>query len=345
MILPVPAGGRHAWRSGCSRRSTPWPAGLSTMAAEFDILHAQDCIAARAAARVRDAGARRPRGAHRPPRRRLHHAALIDCQRQAILEPDRVLVVSQHWRTLLKDDYGVDAERRPQRRRRRPRSRPRSTPERRRGLRRQVGAGDRFVFLAVGGIEPRKGSVFLFEALAELRAGRRPVLAVVGGHSFQDYTALPRRGAGRAARPRPGAGPRRRAGRHGRRRRPAGLVPRGRRPGLPVGQGGLGPGRPRGHGRRPAGRGHRHPRASGSTSRPAGTPSGAAGGLRGAGRRHAGTGRGCGRAESAWPTPADRSPPDSPGRTPPAAIWRSTGLPPTPKDRKEAADGRLAQMQ
>jgi len=50
-------------------------------------------------------------------------------------------------------------------------------------------ATDRFLFLAVGGIEPRKGSVYLFEALARLREKMdpAPVLAVIGGHSFQDY--------------------------------------------------------------------------------------------------------------------------------------------------------------
>jgi glycosyltransferase involved in cell wall biosynthesis len=46
------------------------------------------------------------------------------------------------------------------------------------------------VFLAVGGVEPRKGSVHAFRALARLkREGIDAVLAVVGGHSFQDYTA------------------------------------------------------------------------------------------------------------------------------------------------------------
>ena len=48
----------------------------------------------------------------------------------------------------------------------------------------------------MGGIEPRKGSDTLMAAIAALsrsegrsggRSGRRPVLAVVGGHSFQDY--------------------------------------------------------------------------------------------------------------------------------------------------------------
>jgi len=44
--------------------------------------------------------------------------------------------------------------------------------------------------LSVGGIEPRKGSDTLVRALAVLaREGLRPVLAVVGGHSFQDHRA------------------------------------------------------------------------------------------------------------------------------------------------------------
>ena len=58
-------------------------------------------------------------------------------------------------------------------------------------LRQRAGAGGaagRPLILAVGGIEPRKGSDTLMAAVAELRrSGRRPVLAVVGGHSFQDY--------------------------------------------------------------------------------------------------------------------------------------------------------------
>lgn len=162
-------------------------AGLSKLADRFDLFHAQDCIAARAAARVRDAGA------GIPVVRTVHHVddfttpALVDCQRQAILEPDIVLVVSQHWRTLLKDEYGVDAGvvyNGVDRLRFGP-----IDPERRAALRQQVGAEDRFLFLAVGGVEPRKGSVHLIEALGRLKAEIHPgpVLAVVGGHSFQDY--------------------------------------------------------------------------------------------------------------------------------------------------------------
>jgi len=171
-------------------------AGLGPLTAEFGILHTQDCISARAACRVRD-------GAAGPPPvvvRTVHHVddfttpSLIDCQRQAILEPDRILVVSERWREILADEYltsaevvhnGVDV------------ARFRSAdPDLAAALRQRAGAADRPLILAVGGIEPRKGSDTLMAAIAALsrpsgrpsgRAGRRPVLAVVGGHSFQDY--------------------------------------------------------------------------------------------------------------------------------------------------------------
>ena len=162
-------------------------AGLRAFKDRFALVHTQDCISARAAARVRDAGI--------GPRvvRTVHHiddfttAALINCQRQAVLEPDTVLVVSDVWRQLLRAEFDVDAQvvhngvdvKRFA-----------SIPAGRRAeLRSRVGATDRFLFLAVGGIEPRKGSIHLFGALARLRERMNPapVLAVVGGHSFQDY--------------------------------------------------------------------------------------------------------------------------------------------------------------
>ncbi len=157
------------------------------------LLHAQDCIAARAAARVRDAGAAVT------VVRTVHHVddfssqVLMDCQRAAILEPDVVLAVSRAWRDILQADYGVtagvvpngvDAARF-------------STPDRARAaqLRARVGAAARPLVLAVGGIEPRKGSDTLVRAIAELKAVRAvaPVLAVVGGHSFQDHRAYSER--------------------------------------------------------------------------------------------------------------------------------------------------------
>ncbi len=163
-------------------------AGLRSVADEVDVLHTQDCISARAAARVRDAGA--------PVvvLRTVHHvddfttAALIECQRQAILEPDWLVVVSEDWRRRLRREYGVESEviyNGVDRARFGPIDAAARTE-----LRTEAGVDDRFVFLAVGGIEPRKGTDCLFRALAELRsAGRQPAVIIVGGHSFQDYTA------------------------------------------------------------------------------------------------------------------------------------------------------------
>jgi glycosyltransferase involved in cell wall biosynthesis len=180
--------------------------GLGPLAAAYPVLHTQDCISARAACQVRAASQ------VRTVIRTVHHVddftspSLIECQRQAILEPDRILVVSEHWRDLLYGEYGtkaqvvhngVDSARFQA-----------ADPGQAKELRRRAGAADRPLILSVGGIEPRKGSDTLVQAIAALKqaalkkaalnkaalnkaalkqAGRDPVLAVVGGHSFQDY--------------------------------------------------------------------------------------------------------------------------------------------------------------
>ena len=175
-------------------------AGLSLLCPSGPVvLHAQDCIAARAACRIRDGHALTgPRPESTVVVRTVHHIddfttpALVECQKRAILDPDRLLVVSEHWRALLADDYGVEATV----------VRNGVDPDRfgapsgteRAEFRARAGAGpDTFLILTVGGIEPRKGSVTLLEATAEVAAragdGARPVLAVVGGHTFFDYRA------------------------------------------------------------------------------------------------------------------------------------------------------------
>ncbi len=160
--------------------------GLAGVADRFDLLHTQDCISARAATRVRD------QGAGLLVLRTVHHvddfttAALIECQRRAIVEPDHILVVSEYWRRLLRAEYGVRA--RVVRNGVDPSRFPPIDAGRAEKIRASVGAQDRFLFLAVGGVEPRKGSKTLFAAVGILRArGRHPVLAIVGGHSFRDY--------------------------------------------------------------------------------------------------------------------------------------------------------------
>lgn len=163
-------------------------AGLAGVAGQFDLFHCQDCISARAATRVRDT-----KGGP-PVLRTVHHVddfttpALIDCQRKAIVEPDRVLVVSEQWRGILWAEYAVNAD--IVRNGVDPSRFPEVSADRKAALRASVGAQDRFLFLAVGGIEPRKGSTVLFRALGLLRQrGLTPVLAMLGGHSFQDYEA------------------------------------------------------------------------------------------------------------------------------------------------------------
>ena len=155
-------------------------AGLAGVAGDYPILHTQDCISARAACRTSTVTVVRT----------VHHVddftsqALIDCQRQAILEPDKILVVSEQWRRILREDYGimatvvpngVDAGRF-------------QAADPRLAATLRAGVARRLLILTVGGIEPRKGSDTLVKAIALLR-DRDPVLVVIGGHSFQDYRA------------------------------------------------------------------------------------------------------------------------------------------------------------
>lgn len=164
----------------------------------FDLVHAEDCVVARAALDLRDAGF------GIPVIRTVHHVddfttrALVECQRRSIVAPDQVLVVSEYWKDVLERDFGVratvvlngvDANR-----------------FRRRAdfdgtaLRASIGANGRFLFLTVGGVEPRKGSLELLEALARLREllDPPPLLAVVGAHAFQDHAEYRDRFFGRA---------------------------------------------------------------------------------------------------------------------------------------------------
>jgi glycosyltransferase-like protein len=164
----------------------------------FDLVHAQDCIAARVGVAV--AG---PVGL--PVIRTVHHVddfvsqTLVECQRRSILDPDHVLVVSRDWQRRLRAEFGIHAEvvtngvDGPRF------ARPSSVDGS--DLRARVGARGRFLFLTVGGVEPRKGSLELVEALAKVRTvvSPPPLLAVVGGHSFQDHDSYRQRVQDRAA--------------------------------------------------------------------------------------------------------------------------------------------------
>ena len=154
------------------------------------VLHVQDCISARAALRLRD------EGAAVCVVRTVHHVddfttpELVECQIRSIVDPDVVLVVSRMWQERLAAEFGVtativgngvDCTR----------FSCRPSPTELEARRAEVGAVGRFLVLSVGGIEPRKGSDHLVRSMSLLRSrlDPPPVLAVMGGHSFQDHRA------------------------------------------------------------------------------------------------------------------------------------------------------------
>ncbi len=169
--------------------------GLGEIMPEFTIVHAQDCISARAANAVRTGGSP---AADVTLVRTVHHVddfttqALIDCQAAAITEPDHIVVVSEMWRRQLRADYDVEATMIANGVRHDRFAAANVDRAAAAACRDRLGVGDRHLFLTVGGIEPRKGSKHLIEALAAVKAdmgpSASPVLAIVGGHSFQDYT-------------------------------------------------------------------------------------------------------------------------------------------------------------
>ncbi len=161
--------------------------GLRPILRGFDVIHSQDCLSANAALALRDDGT------IDHVIRTVHHVddftspSLIACQDRSILEPDRVLCVSQPWVERLADEFGVEADlvrNGVDARRYRPARDPAEREQAREGL------GDRFTVMTVGGIEPRKGSLTLldgFAALRDLVPERDPLLLIAGGMTLFDY--------------------------------------------------------------------------------------------------------------------------------------------------------------
>jgi glycosyltransferase-like protein len=155
----------------------------------YDVVHAQDCLSANAALDLRDAGV--IDGVVRT----VHHLddfvspSLIACQERSVLEPDVLLCVSEPWVAELERRFGlrarlvhngVDTVRyRP------PRAGERAADRAAAGL-----VDGQPAILAVGGIEPRKGSLTLVEAFARVRRlvpALDPLLVVAGGATLFDY--------------------------------------------------------------------------------------------------------------------------------------------------------------
>ncbi|MEQ6900971.1 MSMEG_0565 family glycosyltransferase [Nocardioides sp. YIM 152588] len=152
---------------------------LAPVRSAYDVVHAQDCISANAALRTEG-----------PLLRTVHHLdafrtpELVACHERAVREPARLVCVSEAVAAEVRIGYGRVAE---------------VIPNGVAADRFAAAAGDlagraewrerlgRYV-LAVGGIEPRKGSMDLLEAFALLRVespGLRLVFA--GGETLFDY--------------------------------------------------------------------------------------------------------------------------------------------------------------
>ncbi|MFL9901426.1 MSMEG_0565 family glycosyltransferase [Paraburkholderia fungorum] len=157
----------------------------SNGAGEFDILHAQDSISGNALAEMKQSG--EIRGFFRT----VHHLdqfpepQLSSWQRRAWKDADRVLCVSETWTRRMQGEFGVTAL-----------TVPNGVDTRRFSpvaegdveLLRPFGIHRSSVVLAVGGIEERKNTLLLLEAVALLRKGGTDVqLVIAGGASLLDH--------------------------------------------------------------------------------------------------------------------------------------------------------------
>jgi len=165
------------------QRIAEFVAALRPTAGQYDVYHAQDCIGANALGQLRNQGCR-------PIVRTVHHVEAFEsiylqqCQDRSIREPDLCLAVSHRWQQTLARDYGIDAVRvvnGVDQRRFNPQ------PNGEDGMRKRYGlAGP--VLLTIGGIEPRKNSIRLLQAFAQVRRAHPTAqLVIVGGATLFDY--------------------------------------------------------------------------------------------------------------------------------------------------------------
>ncbi|MEO1620373.1 MAG: MSMEG_0565 family glycosyltransferase, partial [Cyanobacteria bacterium J06632_3] len=154
---------------------------------QYDIYHAQDCLSANALAELKASG----RIAHFV--RTVHHIEdfkspyLQACQEKSIYQSDRCLCVSDVWQQALKKDYGISAHRVVNGVSKRFSAVPSGKESE---LARSYGfePTDGPIFLTVGGIEPRKNSIRLLQAFAQVRSHYPTAkLIIAGGATLFDY--------------------------------------------------------------------------------------------------------------------------------------------------------------
>ncbi len=159
---------------------------LAHPAENYDIYHAQDCIGANALGQLRQ------RGRVANVVRTVHHIEdyasiyLRQCQDQSIRDPDLCLCVSDRWQVALRDEYAIAA----------PRvingvdlKRFSPTPSGQEdALKARYGLTGSPIFLTVGGIEPRKNSIRLLAAFAQVLTHQpQAQLVIAGGATLFDY--------------------------------------------------------------------------------------------------------------------------------------------------------------
>lgn len=149
-------------------------------AVHADINHAQDLLSARALLALRS------EGVVADVVRTVHHVEafpdrfLEECQRASIQDVDRCIAVSSFWADRLADEFGVRADVVPNGV---DADRFAGCPLSRADAATRMGWPGRTVVLAVGGVQPRKGSRVLLEAFARARARLpgSPLLVIAGG--------------------------------------------------------------------------------------------------------------------------------------------------------------------
>lgn len=162
--------------------------GLVRHRTRYDIYHAQDCLGANALLHLRDTGT--------IPHvvRTVHHIEnysspyLQACQDTSIRLPDLRLCVSDRWQQILNRDYGIDAPRVVNGVDQRRFSSVATGQEA--ALKTAYGLTGRPLYLTVGGIEPRKNSLMLLAAFAQVRQTQPTAqLIIAGGATLFDYQA------------------------------------------------------------------------------------------------------------------------------------------------------------
>jgi glycosyltransferase-like protein len=161
-------------------------AGGLRAAGPAEVHHAEDCLSARSLLALRAEG--------RVPAvvRTVHHVddfaspVLAECQRASIEDVDHRICVSRHWAREIAREHGVAADVIPNGV---DGARLAGCPLDRAAAGELLGWGARPTVLAVGGIEPRKGSRALLAAFARARGRLGPgaLLALAGGETLFDY--------------------------------------------------------------------------------------------------------------------------------------------------------------